>query len=402
MNDIELRMPSAKEAEDYIVGCIIIDQSTADEILNAVTSKDFYYPENRTIMEVVESLFSEGKLIDQYERKKNELIEEQKKTEEELKNAKRPRKNIGAKAVSWLIILFVLVIAGFSSFYVVDETENAVITRFGKYEKTLGPGLHTKLPFGIDKCYNVPVKVVQTEQFGFTTLKSGRDNEYRNNITTESTMLTGDLNIVDVEWIIQYRIIDPKQWLFGVLEREQTIRDISRSVINTLVGDRAILDVMGNERSTIESLALDMMNENFKSLGLGINVIAVKLQNIVPPSGVQAAFEDVNKAIQDMNRFINEGKEVYNAEIPRARGEAEQQILIAEGYATERINKAQGDVARFNAVYEEYKKSPAVTRERLYLETMETVFESQKNSTLIDRNLDNILPVKDLTKKAGN
>ena len=151
-----------------------------------------------------------------------------------------------------------------------------------------------------------------------------------------------------------------------------------------------------------QNLETNMMNEKYNALGLGINVIAVKLQNIVPPTGVQDAFEDVNKAIQDMNRFINEGKEAYNAEIPRARGEAEQQILIAEGYATERINKAQGDVARFNAVYEEYKKSPAVTRERLYLETMETVFESQKNSTLIDRNLDNILPVKDLTKKAGN
>jgi membrane protease subunit HflK len=162
------------------------------------------------------------------------------------------------------------------------------------------------------------------------------------------------------------------------------------------VGDRAILNVMGSERSSIESLAQDMMNENFDQLGLGINVIAVKLQNIVPPSGVQDAFEDVNKATQDMNRFINEGKEAYNAEIPRAQGEAERQIQIAEGYAAERINMAKGDVARFNAVYQEYKRSPKVTRERIYLETMNEIFGSEIKPTLIDGELNNVLPIKNL------
>ncbi|MBR1640180.1 MAG: FtsH protease activity modulator HflK [Treponema sp.] len=320
--------------------------------------------------------------------------------EEETPSKKRKHKSIGPGVFIWLIILGLAVVAGFSSFYVVDETENAVITRLGKYTQTVGSGLHTKLPFGIDKSYNVPVKVVQTEQFGFKTVKAGRNNEYKNNIGSESTMLTGDLNIVDVEWIIQYRIVDPKQWLFGVYEKQQTIRDISRSVINTLVGDRAILAVMGSERTNIETLALDMMNENFNQLGLGISVIAVKLQNIVPPSGVQDAFEDVNKATQDMNRFINEGKEAYNAEIPRAQGEADRQIQVAEGYAAERVNMAKGDVARFNAVYEEYKRSPKVTRERIYLETMNEIFSSEKKPDIIDSELDNILPVKNL--KSGN
>lgn len=298
-----------------------------------------------------------------------------------------------------IIIVGLIALCAFgslSAFFVVDETEQAVITRLGKYTKTVGPGLQFKLPFGIDKSYTVPVKVVQTEQFGFKTLKAGRDNEYRNNITNESTMLTGDLNIVDVEWIIQYRIVDPKQWLFGVLERQQTIRDLSRSAINTLVGDRAILDVMGSERAIIEEKALEMMNDNFKSLGLGINVIAVKLQNIVPPSGVQDAFEDVNKAIQDMNRFINEGKEAYNAEIPKAKGEADQLVQIAEGYASERVNRAKGDVARFNAVYDEYRKSPRVTKDRIYLETMNEIF-TQDKPTLIDGKLNNVLPLKALS-----
>ena len=318
----------------------------------------------------------------------------------EEQKVKKAKKHIGSALLIWILILIFAVIAGFSSFYVVDETENAVITRLGKYTQTVGAGLHTKLPFGIDRAYMVPVKVVQTEQFGFKTVKSGRNNEYKNNISDESTMLTGDLNIVDVEWIIQYRIVDPKQWLFGVYEKEQTIRDISRSVINTLVGDRAILDVMGSERTAIQTLAQDMMNENFKQLGLGINVITVQLQNIVPPSGVQDAFEDVNKATQDMNRLINEGKEAYNAQIPRAQGEADQQIQIAEGYAAERVNMAKGDVARFNAVYEEYKRSPKVTKERIYLETMDVIFGSEKKPELIDSELDNMLPIKNL--KSGN
>ena len=300
----------------------------------------------------------------------------------------------------WLIIIVFVIAAAASSFYVVDETEQAVITRFGKYTTTSGAGLHAKMPFGVDKVYKVPVKVVQTEQFGFKTVKAGRSNEYKNNITEESTMLTGDLNIVDVEWIIQYRIVDPVQWLFGVYEKEQTIRDISRSVINTLVGDRAILDVMSSERQSIQDLAQDMMNEQFKSLGLGINVTTVQLQNVVPPAGVQAAFEDVNKAIQDMNRFINEGKEAYNAEIPKAQGEADKQLQIANGYAAERVNMAQGDVARFNSVYEEYRRSPRVTKERIYLETMDEIFGSDTKPELIDGTLENVLPVKNL--KGGN
>ena len=316
--------------------------------------------------------------------------------EQKVKKAKR---GFGPTLLFWLIILVLAVAAGFSSFYVVDETENAVITRLGKYTQTVGSGLHTKLPFGLDKAYFVPVKVIQTEQFGFETVKSGRNNEYKNNIASESTMLTGDLNIVDVEWIIQYRIVDPKQWLFGVYEKQQTIRDISRSVINTLVGDRAILEVMGAERTSIQSLAQDMMNENFKDLGLGINVITVQLQNIVPPSGVQDAFEDVNKATQDMNRLINEGKEAYNAEIPRAQGEADKQLQVAEGYAAERVNMAKGDVARFNAVYEEYKRSPKITKERIYLETMDEIFGSEKKPELIDGELDNLVSVKTLGEK---
>ena len=315
---------------------------------------------------------------------------------DEEKKAKRVRRSVGPAMLFWLIVLALLVVAGFSSVYVVDETENAVITRFGKYQQTVGSGLHVKLPFGIDKNYNVDIKTLRAEQFGFKTIKSGRNNEYKNNIAEESEMLTGDLNIVDVEWVIQYKVVDPRQWLFNVYEREQTIRDISRSVINTLVGDRAIFDVISADRSTIQNLAQEQMNENFKALGLGINVTTVQFQNVVPPVEVQAAFEDVNKASQDMKRLINEGKEEYNKEIPKAQGEADRQIQVAEGYASERVNMAKGDVARFNAVYEEYKRAPKATKERIYLETMAEIFGGDTKPELIDSELENLVPVKNL------
>ncbi|MCL2761629.1 MAG: FtsH protease activity modulator HflK [Treponema sp.] len=299
-------------------------------------------------------------------------------------------------AVLTLVIggIFLLILLG-TSVYIVDQTEEAVITRFGRYIGTRGPGLQFKLPFGIDRNYTVNVKTVQTQEFGFRTLRGGTTPSYTSQ-AAESTMLTGDLNIVDVEWIIQYRVVDPKAWAFNVNERTATIRDVSRSAINMLVGDRAIMDIMGIERSAIEVAGAAIMNETFRGYGLGIDVITVKLQNVTPPAGVQQAFEDVNKAMQDLERLINEGQQAYNEEIPKTRGEAERMIQVAQGYATERVNRAHGDVARFNAVYDEYRRSPEVTRQRLYYEMIEEVFKNEEGTTLIDHHLRNFLPMMNL------
>jgi len=301
--------------------------------------------------------------------------------------------------------IFVIILLA-TSVYIVDQTEEAVITRFGRYIATKGPGLQFKLPFGIDRNYTVNVKTVQTQEFGFRTVRGRQSPAYSNQMsfpvghyasqTGESTMLTGDLNIAEVEWIIQYRIIDPRAWTFNVNERIATIRDVSRSAINMLVGDRAIMDIMGPERSAIEAAGAVFMNETFRGYGLGIDVIAVKLQNIDPPEGVQQAFDDVNKAIQDMNRLINEGQQVYNEEIPKTKGEAERLIQVAQGYATERVNRAMGDIARFNSVYDEYRRSPEVTRQRLYYEMIEEVFKDKEGTVIIDRSLRNFLPMMNL------
>jgi membrane protease subunit HflK len=153
------------------------------------------------------------------------------------------------------------------------------------------------------------------------------------------------------------------------------------------------MDIMGRERSAIENEALVLKNETFNNYNLGINVIAVRLQNVTPPAGVQQAFEDVNRAIQDRERLINEGQQAYNEEIPRASGEARRMIQVAQGYATERVNRARGDVARFNSVFDEYRRAPEVTRQRLYYEMIEEVFKNEDGMRIIDRNLSNFLPL---------
>lgn len=299
-----------------------------------------------------------------------------------------------------VVFLFLLIM---SSFFVVDQTEEAVVLRFGQYNRVVGPGLQTKLPFGIDRNFNIPTRVVQTMTFGqsannsrgFMSLPSGSS-------AGESVMLTGDLNIVDIQWVIQYRIEDPAKWLFNVYETDKTIRDISQSVINQLVGDLPILAIMSSERTAIEIESQQKMQSVFDSYNLGVKIVTVKLQNIVPPVGeVQDAFEDVNKAIQDMNRLINEGKEQYNREIPKAQGEAAQMLQVAEGYAAERVNNATGDVERFNSVREVYTLSKDVTARRLYIETMEEIFgkENASSITLVDKNLENFLPITNLGGK---
>lgn len=297
-----------------------------------------------------------------------------------------------------VIVVIALLTLVLSSFFVVDQTEQSVVLTLGKYNRIVGSGLHFKLPLGLEKNYNVPTQKIQNLSFGFRTEKAGINTVFSTgNYQNESVMLTGDLNIVDVQWVIQYRITDARAWLFNVLYREKTIRDISQSVINALVGDRAILDVMGSARPSIEAQGQQEMNAKFKEYGLGITVTTVKLRNIVPPEGeVQNAFEDVNKAIQDMNGYINEGKEQYNKEIPQAQGDADKMILVAQGYSTERINEAKGNAARFLSVLEQYKKNKVVTRDRLYIETIENIFGKDKSTDLIGKSLTNFIPLKTL------
>ncbi|MBN1648183.1 MAG: FtsH protease activity modulator HflK [Spirochaetales bacterium] len=308
------------------------------------------------------------------------------------KNVTPSRFNLPIKAgLLVLIIIGIVILAGvFTSVYTVDETELAVVLRFGKFHTTAGAGLHTRLPFGIDKVEKVPIKV-QTMEFGYRTTRADKVTEYaRGDFSNETEMLTGDLNIVNVEWSIQYKISDPRAWLFNVEYKEETIRDISQSVINRLVGDRAILRVIGAERDKIGSTAVDEMNNILQGYDMGLTITQIQLQNTRPPKGdVQAAFDDVNVATQDMNTLINQGKEEYNKIIPKAKGEASKILLDAEAYSAGRINGALGDVQKYLAILDQWKKSPAVTEKRLMIEMFEEAFLNSAGTTLIDKNLNN-------------
>jgi len=323
------------------------------------------------------------------------------------------RRRISGSLVVGLVIAVVVAITVFSSFYTINANERGVVTRFGKFKATVEDGLHWKFPLGIDSVSKVP-QTVQAKQFGFRTLQAGVSTTYdQSDWSHESEMLTGDLNIVDVTWIIEYRITDPKAWLFNVDNsripgsrvednRDKTLRDVSQSAVNQLVGDRAILDVISSARVSIEYEAKQMIQDTLDSYNLGVSITEVKMQQVVPPKGeVQDAFEDVNKAIQDRNRLINEGERAYYAEIPRIGGEAKQLIAEAEGYRQARVNRAQADVALFNAIYQEYRRSPAVTRERMYYETLSEIFAESENTYLVDRDLDNFLPLKNLNGEAS-
>jgi membrane protease subunit HflK len=307
---------------------------------------------------------------------------------------------VSPRTVLIVVIAVVLIALISTAFYVVDPQEEAVVLLFGRFSRIEEPGLHFKLPFGIERNFNVGTERVYKMEFGFRTLSPGVATIYSSeDYSNESVMLTGDKNIVDVEWIIQYRITDPVAWLFNVQDQPKTIRDISQSVVNLLVGDRTILGVMGTDRTAIQANAQEVMNDRFNEYGLGIRVSTVAMQDILPPAGaVRDAFEDVNKAEQDKERFINEGNEAYNQAIPEARGKARRLIQEAEGYRAARVNRANGDVARFNAVLQEYAREPQITSTRLYIEMFEEVFgaESQATTELIDRNLENFIPFKSL------
>ena len=325
--------------------------------------------------------------------------------------------NLRPRLVAIVLAAIVVIALVASSFFVVDQTEQAVVLRFGRYLKTVGAGLQFKLPFGIDQNYNVRTQQVQREEFGFRTTSAGETTMFSTaDYPRESIMLTGDLNIIDVEWIIQYQITDPKAWLFNFESipggigftamppansaadrRVKTIRDVTQSVMNALVGDRAIVDVIGAQRTVIQIEAADRLNQVFTGYDLGVRVRQVQLRQVVPPVGrVQAAFDDVNRAVQDFNRLINEGREQYNAEIPRADGQANRLLEEAEGYRVQRVNTAIGDTARFSQVLDEYQLDRQTMRTRLYFEMVEAVFAGETDVELIDRNLQNFLPLLNL------
>lgn len=295
----------------------------------------------------------------------------------------------------------------FSTFYTVQAESQGIVTRFGKYIKTENPGLRFKIPFGVDRVEIVPVQRQLKLEFGFGTRGATNPNQYSpspNEQAYERSMVSGDLNAATVEWVVQYRISDPISFLFKVRNPEQTFRDISESVMRSVVGDRTVDEVITIGRQEIESEAVVQMRELVNRYELGMTIDQVQLKDVNPPKPVQPSFNEVNQAQQERERLINVANGEYNKVVPRARGEAEQKIQAAEGYALKRVNEAQGDVSRFNAVLAEYVKAPGVTKRRLYLETMETVIPQLGQKIIVDDDAKQILPLLQLNQsiKGGN
>lgn len=307
----------------------------------------------------------------------------------------------GSGGVMAFIIIVLVGVSIWSSYYTVPSDSVAVVQRFGMQLKEVPPGLHFKFPLGIDKATIVPVKRQLKQEFGFATPGARDRHQGARDGNRETQMVTGDLNAALVEWVVQYRISDPVKYLFEVREPRETLRYVSESVMREVVGDRTVDEVITIGRQEIEIDALVKMQELSSKYVMGISIDQVQLKNINPPRPVQESFNEVNQAQQSKEKLINEARREYNKVIPLAEGEKDQRIREADGYRLKRINEAEGDAARFNALFTEYRKAPEVTRRRIYIETMQSVMPSIQSKVLVDDEMRGLLPLLNIGDQKG-
>jgi membrane protease subunit HflK len=297
------------------------------------------------------------------------------------------------KYIRLAVVGVIALILIFGSFYTVGPEEVGVVVRFGEFNRIANSGLNYKLPL-VEDVHVVPIERQLKQEFGYRTTSADVRSQYRKaGYTDESLMLTGDLNLADVEWVVQYRITDPYNFLFKVRNPEQTLRDISEASMRQIVGDRTVNEVLTVGRAEIETSSRTLIQKLCKEYETGIRVDQVVLQDVNPPDPVKPAFNAVNEAQQQRETLINQAKSEYNKVVPRARGEAEEVLQKAEGYAVDRVNRAKGEVERFNDLYREYIKAPEVTKQRLYLETMEHVLPKVGQKIITDDKGNSVIPL---------
>lgn len=309
-------------------------------------------------------------------------------------------RGIGPLVVIGLLVIWALS----SSIFTVPAESVGVIQRFGHYHGEVNPGLHFKLPFGIDRVTQVPLQRQLKEEFGFSTPGASFASQSSAPVqwALETTMVTGDLNTALVEWVIQFRIEKPFDFLFNVRDPGDTLRDVSESVMREVVGDRTVDEVLTIGRQEIESTAQIKLQEVVNKYEMGLRIDQIQLKNVNPPEPVQASFDRVNEAQQERERMINVARGEYNQAVPKARGEADQRIQSARGYAIQRVNEAEGDVQRFDALLAEYLKAREVTKQRLYLETLNEVLSTVRNKVVVDESASSVLPLLQLnTMQSG-
>jgi len=303
------------------------------------------------------------------------------------------------RLIPYVFGIFLILGIVLSSFYSVEPNEVGVIRRFGRHVRTTSPGLHWKLPFNIEKLNKVKVELVYKEEFGFRTIRPGVKSQYSTkSYEEESIMLTGDLNILDVTWIIQYKIKDPVNAVFSISNLRDTVRDVSETVMRQVIGDSSVSEGLTTRRIDINLEVQEKMQAILDYYKSGIQITTVKLQDVNPPDAVKPSFNAVNEAKQEKEKVINEAKEAKNKAIPQAIGEAEKTIREAEGYAIKRVNQAQGDAAKFLSTWNAYKLAKDVTRRRMYLETLEEVLPQAGPKYIVQPNQMGILPLLQLNK----
>jgi len=303
--------------------------------------------------------------------------------------------------VGLLLLLLPVVALLWTSFYTVAAESEGVVLRFGKYLTTVNPGLHFKLPLGIDRVEVLPTRRQLKLEFGFVTRGYTDPVQGSRSQLEEKSMVTGDLNAALVEWVVQYRIQDARQYLFDVRNPGQTLRDLSEAAMREMIGDRTVDEVITIGRQDVEVSVLSKLQELTKLYQLGLRIDQVQLKNVNPPAEVQASFNEVNRAQQDRENAVNVANGDYNQAVPKARGEADQAIRAAEGYQFKRVNEAEGDAASFTAILQEYTKAPEITRTRLYLETMGDVIPQTGQKIIIDDSMRQLLPILPLSTKPG-
>jgi membrane protease subunit HflK len=297
--------------------------------------------------------------------------------------------------------LALLLAAGLArGIYTVGPESVGVIQRFGRFVGTVGPGLRFKLPFGIDTVTIVPVKRQLKMEFGFGTPHATDRHQPAADPDRESDMVTGDLNAAHVEWVVQYEISDPEAYLFKMRDPADTLRDLAESVMREVVGDRTVDEVLTVGRQGIETDAIARLTALVQELNMGLRVQQVQLKSVQPPAAVQASFDEVNRAQQEREQMINQANGEYNKVVPRASGEAQRLLSDAEGYAIRRVNEAEGDATRFKAQLGQYEQAPAVTRRRLYLETMGELLPKLGGTIVIDEEARQFLPLMNIPAAA--
>lgn len=301
------------------------------------------------------------------------------------------------KSITTIIVAGLIALSALSLFYQVAPEQEALVLRFGQHVKTAPPGLHLKLPFGIDQVIKVPTRIVDVEAFGY------RDRGAQNHagLRDENSMLTGDLNIVLAGWDVQFSRENPRDFVFNVQDPINTLRDISQSVMREVMGDRASILILTVGRSEIQQRVRELIQKQCDQFGMGIRISEVNLLFVDPPAAVINAFNDLNKAEQDAVRFYEEASKEYQERVPRARGEAQRLILEAEGFRQRRVNVARGEAQRFTDMLTAYRQSPEVTRQRLYLETMERRLPQVKEVVVVDDALPGLLPHLNMRSTGG-